>query len=68
MKNSWVLKGDSQERKPICRCGKVLFDKKGALTKRNELEKRGKEEKLYIYQCVYQPFGWHLTKLGHESN
>lgn len=67
MKNSWVLKADSQERKPICRCGKVLFDKKGALTKRNELERRGRIEKLYIYQCDYQPFGWHLTKLGMKA-
>lgn len=51
----------AEVRKPTCICGKVMFDKKGAQTKRNFMvEKEGVEE-LYIYQCNYSPYAWHLT-------
>jgi hypothetical protein len=51
------------ERGKICRCGKVAFDKKGALTKRNALIRRGNERDLRIYQCPESGMQWwHLTK------
>lgn len=50
----------STERKKICVCGKVCFDKKSAQTKKNWLTKRGKEKFLRIYQCSQADY-WHLT-------
>lgn len=52
--------GQEYERKPICKCGKVGFDKKSAQTKANWLVKRGKEKRLRIYQCNLSDY-WHLT-------
>ena len=46
---------------PTCVCGKVMFDKKGAQSKRNSLLRMGREKNLRIYQCP-QSDGWHLTK------
>lgn len=44
-----------------CVCGKIAFDKKSALTKKNSLERLGRE-RLEIYQCR-RADTWHLTKL-----
>jgi hypothetical protein len=46
---------------PICACGKVSFDKRGAATKRNFLLRRGNAKYLRIYQCPLSNT-WHLTK------
>ena len=43
-----------------CACGKVMFDKKTAQTKRNQLEHQGRE-RMRIYQCPESDM-WHLTK------
>lgn len=48
------------ERKPRCRCGKICFDKRTALTKKNWLEEHGKERGLGIYPCPFSNT-WHLT-------
>ncbi len=57
--NLWA-KSDTT-RKPICYCGKVCFDKKTAITKKNWLENKGREKKLRVYQCP-KSNTWHLTK------
>lgn len=52
-----------RQHKPRGDCGKVRFDKKTAQSKKNYLEKLGKEKYLRIYPCpicIGQP--WHLTK------
>ncbi len=49
------------ERKELCICGKVSFDKKTAQTKRNYLQDRGEEKVLRIYQCPSSGW-WHLTR------
>ena len=49
------------ERKPICECGKVGFDKKTAQTKANWLMKN-KGKRLRIYQCDISDY-WHLTSV-----
>ena len=46
-----------------CACGKVGWDKKGALTKSNDLERRGNEKELRVYQCDVDDTFWHITKL-----
>lgn len=48
------------ERKGLCKCGKVSFDKKTAQTKRNFLLNRGNDKVLRIYQCPDSDW-WHLT-------
>lgn len=48
------------ERSERCVCGKICFSKKTAQTKKNFLEKMGKEKNLRIYQCTMSDF-WHLT-------
>lgn len=50
----------SAERKKICVCGKVCFDKRSAQTKKNWLVKKGREKFLRIYQCDQSNY-WHLT-------
>ena len=55
------MENESQPRKPICACGKVCFDKKGAATKRNVLLRKGVAKNLRIYQCPLSNT-WHLTK------
>jgi len=42
-------------------CGKICFDKKTAQTKKNWLEKKGRQKFLRIYQCDMCN-AWHLTK------
>lgn len=49
------------ESNVTCECGKVGFDKKGALTKRNSLLKLGNVRKLRVYPCPKSNL-WHLTK------
>ena len=49
------------DRRPICKCGKVGFDKKGVQTKRNFMLNLGKQKYLRIYQCNMSNY-WHLTK------
>lgn len=53
--------GGMHERFGRCPCGKVSFDKKSALTKKNDFGKRGNGA-MRIYQCDQSDF-WHLTKL-----
>ncbi len=48
-------------KRPLCRCGKVCFDKKTALTKKNDLVRKGREKYLRVYQCPDSDT-WHLTK------
>ena len=51
-----------QNRKDKGPCGKICFDKKGAQTKKNWLERRGNEKLLRIYPCSDCNGAWHLTK------
>lgn len=51
----------SRSRSPLCRCGKVSFDKKGAQTERNSLICKGRARDFGIYQCR-RSNAWHLTK------
>lgn len=44
------------------RCGKVCFDKRTAETKRNTLEREGRE-KMRIYNCE-DCSAWHLSKIN----
>ena len=44
------------------RCGKICFDKRSAETKRNLLEREGRE-KMRIYSCP-ECQAWHLTKIN----
>jgi len=53
-------------RRPIGPCGKIMFGKKDAATKRNSLLKMGNEKHLRIYQCP-QCNAWHLTKVRDGS-
>jgi len=48
-------------RQQLCPCGKVCFDKRGAQTKKNMLEKTGRQKHIRIYQCDRSPH-WHITK------
>jgi len=50
----------------FCRCGKVMFTKIEAQTKRNWLLKRGNERYLRIYPCP-ESNTWHLTKTMHHK-
>ena len=50
-----------QESRGRGQCGKICFDKRTAQTKKNFLEKIGKEKKLRIYSCPECNY-WHLTK------
>lgn len=54
-------------RSPRCRCGKVCFDKKGAQTKKNFLERIGNERSLRIYKCNKSNW-WHMTKTNIIKN
>jgi hypothetical protein len=62
---SWREDALPLERKKICSCGKVCFDKRGAQTKRNQMNqhrhRHSHEVKLRIYQCTESDW-WHLTK------
>lgn len=55
-----------QERRSKGVCGKVIFDKKTAQTKKNFLERRGNERELRIYYCE-ECNGWHLTKVNRRK-
>ena len=39
----------------------MSFDKKGALSKKNWLEKKGNEKSLRVYQCDEDDTNWHIT-------
>lgn len=66
MKGAWGVTKDCIQRKPIGKCGKVCFDKKGAQTKRNALIRKGNEKNLRIYPCPICN-AWHLTKVVNEK-
>jgi hypothetical protein len=49
-------------RTPVHYCGgKVVYDKRGAMTAKNAREKEGAGE-LRIYPCPRGCRGWHLTR------
>lgn len=50
-----MLRGEKQ----ICTCGKVAYDKKGALSAKN-LRKKRAGIKLRVYQCDLEDV-WHLS-------
>lgn len=54
-----------ESRVPLCPCGKVAFDKRGAQTKANSLMQKGRE-RLRIYPCDQSDF-WHISK-EHSKN
>ncbi len=62
MKGRWGMVEDSMHRAPRCQGGgKVVFDKRTAQSKKNFLEKLGRERSLRIYHCPACN-GWHITK------
>lgn len=60
-KKSKFTNAVNYERHPRGTCGKIIFSKKDAQTKRNTLMKLGNEKYLRIYPCDICS-GWHLTK------
>lgn len=59
MKGATGYTAEQMERRPRGRCGKIKFDKRTAQTKRNALEREGRE-RLRIYSCD-ECDAWHLT-------
>ena len=49
---------DAIEHRPMCECGKIGYDKKGAITAKNK-RWHDEHEKLRVYQC-HGKF-WHLS-------
>ena len=46
------------EHRPMCECGKIGYEKKGAITAKNK-RWRDEHEKLRVYQCHGKL--WHLS-------